>query len=140
MTLYDEYRREHPIAAEPSEYREMLNFEIKRALQFGFYEGYDMGWDKGFARAKDFWAHKKLNIKIAKEEDGYWLIIDVPAGSAMTRLPDPTNGFVQMVVDEAVKLGAEAPQSREVAQATASESTEETTPSGATDPKSEVAP
>ena len=29
MTLYDEYRREHPIAAEPSEFREIIEAEVE---------------------------------------------------------------------------------------------------------------
>ena len=136
MDLYSKYREVHPINPEPSEFRDIVEAEAKQAVNFGF----DEGWQGGFARAKEFWAWKRLSLKLDKKEDGYWLIIDVPGGSAMVRMPDVMTGFVQLVVDEAVKLGAEAPQSREVAQATASESTEETTPSGATDPKSEVAP
>jgi hypothetical protein len=34
MTLYDEYRREHPVAAEPSEFREIIEAEVKRALEW----------------------------------------------------------------------------------------------------------
>ena len=34
MTLYDEYRREHPIAAEPSEFREIIEAEVRRALEW----------------------------------------------------------------------------------------------------------
>ena len=136
MDLYTKFRQVHSIHPEPSEFMDIIDAEVRRALQFG----HDEGWQGGFARAKEFWAHKKFQMWIEKKEDGYWLIIDVPSGSAMIRLPDLMTGFVQLVIDEAVKLGAEAPQSREVAQATASESTEETTPSGATDPKSEVAP
>ena len=34
MTLYDEYRREHPIAAEPSEFRDIVEAEVKRALEW----------------------------------------------------------------------------------------------------------
>ena len=113
MDLYTKFRQAHPTHPEPSEFMDIIDAEVRRALQFG----HDVGWQGGFARAKEFWTHKKFKMHIDKKEDGYWLIID-----------------------EAVKLGAEAPQSREVAQATASESTEETTPSGATDPKPEVAP
>ena len=32
MTLYDEYRQAHPIAAEPSEFRDIIEAEVKRAL------------------------------------------------------------------------------------------------------------
>ena len=34
MTLYDEYRREFPIAAEPSEFRGIIEAEVKRALEW----------------------------------------------------------------------------------------------------------
>ena len=34
MTLYDEYRREHPIAAEPSEFRDIVEAEVRRALEW----------------------------------------------------------------------------------------------------------
>ena len=34
MTLYDEYRREFPIAAEPSEFRDIIEAEVKRALEW----------------------------------------------------------------------------------------------------------
>ena len=34
MTLYDEYRKEHPVAAEPSEFREIIEAEVKRALEW----------------------------------------------------------------------------------------------------------
>ena len=34
MTLYDEYRREHPINPEPSEFREIIEAEVKRALEW----------------------------------------------------------------------------------------------------------
>ena len=34
MTLYDEYRRERPIAAEPSEFRDIIEAEVKRALEW----------------------------------------------------------------------------------------------------------
>ena len=137
--LYTKYREENPINPEPSEFRDIVESEVKLALRFGFGEGFDIGWNKGFARAKELWAYKKLKMHIDKKEDGYLLIIDVPTGSAMVKLPDCSPGFVQLVIDEAVRLGAEAPQRREVAQATGSEAIEETTPSGATDPKSEVA-
>ena len=33
MTLYDEYRQAHPIAAEPSEFRDIIEAEVKRALE-----------------------------------------------------------------------------------------------------------
>jgi hypothetical protein len=34
MTLYDEYREAHPIAAEPSEFRDIIEAEVKRALEW----------------------------------------------------------------------------------------------------------
>ena len=34
MTLYDEYRTLHPIAAEPSEYEDIVEAEVKRALEW----------------------------------------------------------------------------------------------------------
>ena len=34
MTLYDEYRTLHPIAAEPSEFREIIEAEVRRALEW----------------------------------------------------------------------------------------------------------
>ena len=34
MTLYDEYRKEHPIAAEPSEFRDIVEAEVRRALEW----------------------------------------------------------------------------------------------------------
>lgn len=34
MTLYDEYRREFPIAAEPSEFRGIIEAEVRRALEW----------------------------------------------------------------------------------------------------------
>ena len=34
MTLYDEYRRAYPIAAEPSEFRGIIEAEVKRALEW----------------------------------------------------------------------------------------------------------
>ena len=34
MSLYDEYRREHPIAAEPSEFRDIVEAEVRRALEW----------------------------------------------------------------------------------------------------------
>lgn len=34
MTLYDEYREAHPIAAEPSEFRDIVEAEVKRALEW----------------------------------------------------------------------------------------------------------
>ena len=34
MTLYDEYRTLHPIAAEPSEFRDIVEAEVKRALEW----------------------------------------------------------------------------------------------------------
>lgn len=34
MTLYDEYRSEHPVAAEPSEFREIIEAEVRRALEW----------------------------------------------------------------------------------------------------------
>ena len=34
MTLYDEYRKAHPIAAEPSEFRDIIEAEVKRALEW----------------------------------------------------------------------------------------------------------
>lgn len=34
MTLYNEYRREHPIAAEPSEFRDIIEAEVRRALEW----------------------------------------------------------------------------------------------------------
>ena len=34
MTLYDEYRREFPIAAEPSEFRDIIEAEVRRALEW----------------------------------------------------------------------------------------------------------
>lgn len=34
MTLYDEYRKEHPVAAEPSEFREIIEAEVRRALEW----------------------------------------------------------------------------------------------------------
>ena len=33
MTLYDEYRQEFPIAAEPSEFRGIIEAEVRRALR-----------------------------------------------------------------------------------------------------------
>jgi len=34
MTLYDEYRQAYPIAAEPSEFRDIIEAEVKRALEW----------------------------------------------------------------------------------------------------------
>ena len=34
MTLYDEYRQAHPIAAEPSEFRDIIEAEVRRALEW----------------------------------------------------------------------------------------------------------
>ena len=34
MTLYDEYREAHPIAAEPSEFRDIIEAEVRRALEW----------------------------------------------------------------------------------------------------------
>ena len=34
MTLYDQYRQAYPIAAEPSELREIIEAEVKRALEW----------------------------------------------------------------------------------------------------------
>ena len=34
MTLYDEYRKEHPVAAEPSEFRDIVEAEVRRALEW----------------------------------------------------------------------------------------------------------
>ena len=34
MTLYDEYRKAHPIAAEPSEFRDIIEAEVRRALEW----------------------------------------------------------------------------------------------------------
>ena len=34
MTLYDEYRREHPINPEPSEFRDIVEAEVRRALEW----------------------------------------------------------------------------------------------------------
>jgi len=32
MTLYDEYRRDNPVASEPSEFRDIVESEVRRAL------------------------------------------------------------------------------------------------------------
>ena len=34
MTLYDEYRRQYPINPEPSEYEDIVEAEVKRALEW----------------------------------------------------------------------------------------------------------
>ena len=34
MSLYDQYRKEHPIVSEPSEFREIVESEVKQALEW----------------------------------------------------------------------------------------------------------
>ena len=34
MTLYDEYRKEHPVASQPSEFSDIVEAEVRRALEW----------------------------------------------------------------------------------------------------------
>ena len=34
MTLYDEYRRDNPVASEPSEFRDIVEAEVKRVIEW----------------------------------------------------------------------------------------------------------
>ena len=78
MTLYDEYRREHPVAAEPSEFRDIVEAEVRRALEW--MRGRDNGlpdsvsdWTEAdFKRAKELMA--PLFDKIAEYESMHYPI------------------------------------------------------------------
>jgi hypothetical protein len=78
MTLYDEYRQAHPIAAEPSEFRDIIEAEVKRALEW--MRGRDNGlpdsvsdWTEAdFKRAKELMA--PLFDKIAEYESMHYPI------------------------------------------------------------------
>ena len=59
MTLYDEYRREHPIAAEPSEFRDIIEAEVRRALEWM------RGRDKGLPDSVSDWT--EADYEVAKE-------------------------------------------------------------------------
>ena len=78
MTLYDEYRKAHPIAAEPSEFRDIIEAEVRRALEW--MRGRDNGlpdsvsdWTEAdFKRANDLMA--PLFDKIAEYESMHYPI------------------------------------------------------------------
>ena len=59
MTLYDEYRQAHPIAAEPSEFRDIIEAEVRRALEWM------RGRDNGLPDSVSDWA--EADFKRAKE-------------------------------------------------------------------------
>lgn len=45
MTLYDEYREEHPINPEPSEFKDIIEAEVKQALEWAYDKGQDSMFD-----------------------------------------------------------------------------------------------
>lgn len=138
-SLLEKYRERYPFLTQTSpEMKAVMDAEAQLAVVWGYSQGYHEGALEVRRAIKDN-DPRPFDMEVLKKEDGYWLFIKVESGkSCAIRLS--THLTIALNILEEITHGANAPQTEEVAQATGFEGMEETTPSGATDAKSEVAP